>query len=109
MIRAMRVRAVGVVFVLLASVRLLSAQTPDPTNPRLVNASFEEEPNFKSEGGQPGWYYERLVTRREDDKSPDGKHYIEFKNQVANLDGHLLQGFPIDGRKVPQSVGYASA
>jgi len=73
---------------------------PDAENPHLVNGSFEEEPDYKSEGGQPGWYYERLVTRRDDEKSPDGKHYIEFKNGVQNLDGHLLQGFPIDGRKV---------
>jgi protein-L-isoaspartate(D-aspartate) O-methyltransferase len=73
---------------------------PDDANPRLVNGSFEEEPDYKSEGGQPGWYYERLVNRREDERSPDGKHYIEFKNNVPDLDGHLLQGFPIDGRKV---------
>src|SRR5262245_8718184 len=67
---------------------------PDPTNPHLVNGSFEEEPNFKSEGGQPGWYYERLVTRKDDDRAPDGKHYIEFKNSEPGLDGHLMQGFP---------------
>lgn len=75
-------------------------EKPDPENPRLVNGSFEEEPDYKSEGGQPGWYYERLVKRRDDERSPDGKHYIEFKNDVLGLDGHLLQGFPIDGRKV---------
>jgi protein-L-isoaspartate(D-aspartate) O-methyltransferase len=77
-------------------------QKPDPTNPHLLNGSFEEEPNYKAEGGQPGWYYERLVTRKSDERAPDGKHYIEFKNDVANLDGHLLQGFPIDGRTVRQ-------
>lgn len=75
---------------------------PDPANPRLVNGSFEEEPNYKSEGSQRGWYYERLVTRRTDEKAPDGKHFIEFKNAEPNLDGHLMQGFQIDGRKVPQ-------
>jgi len=75
---------------------------PDPENPHLVNGSFEEEPNYKAEGGQPGWYYERLLTRRADEKSPDGEHYIEFRNTEPNLDAHLLQGFPIDGRKVPQ-------
>jgi protein-L-isoaspartate(D-aspartate) O-methyltransferase len=78
----------------------LRERKPDPANPQLVNGSFEEEPNFQSEGGQPGWYYERLATRRADDKAPDGKFYIEFKNNVPNLDGHLLQGFPIDGRKI---------
>jgi protein-L-isoaspartate(D-aspartate) O-methyltransferase len=75
---------------------------PDPENPHLVNGSFEEEPNYKSEGAQPGWYYERLVTRRTDEKAPNGKHYIEFRNNEPNLDGHLMQGFPIDGRKVTQ-------
>jgi protein-L-isoaspartate(D-aspartate) O-methyltransferase len=75
---------------------------PDPANPRLVNGSFEEEPNFQSEGGQPGWYYERLVTRRADAKAPHGEHYIEFKNDEPNLDGHLLQGFALDGRQVTQ-------
>jgi protein-L-isoaspartate(D-aspartate) O-methyltransferase len=73
---------------------------PDGKNPHLVNGSFEEEPDYKSDGGQPGWYYERLVTRKDDDRSPDGKHYIEFKNTQIGLDGHLLQGFPIDGREV---------
>src|SRR5207302_11447397 len=73
---------------------------PDAANPRIVNGSFEEEPNYKAEGGQPGWYYERLVNRRTDEKSPDGMHYLEFKNSEPNLDGHLLQGFPIDGRKI---------
>ncbi|MBW8886111.1 MAG: hypothetical protein JF612_15360 [Planctomycetia bacterium] len=42
------------------------------------------------------------MTRREDEKSPDGKHYIEFKNNVPNLDGHIMQGLPIDGRQVSQ-------
>src|SRR4029453_18120000 len=27
---------------------------PDDSNPRLVNGSFEEEPNYKAEGAQPG-------------------------------------------------------
>jgi protein-L-isoaspartate(D-aspartate) O-methyltransferase len=75
---------------------------PDPENPHLVNGSFEEEPNYKAEGAQPGWYYERLLTRRTDEKAPDGNHYIEFKNTEPNLDAHLLQGFPIDGSKVRQ-------
>lgn len=75
---------------------------PDPANPHIVNGSFEEEPDYKSEGGQPGWYYERLVNRKSDDRAPDGKHYLEFSNNQANLDGHLLQGFAIDGRAVKQ-------
>ena len=42
---------------------------PDPANPHVVNGSFEEEPDYKSEGGQPGWYYERLVNRKSDDRA----------------------------------------
>jgi protein-L-isoaspartate(D-aspartate) O-methyltransferase len=76
------------------------AVKPDPANPQLANGSFEEEA-FKN-GGQPGWYYERLVTWKSDDDAPDGKHYIEIKNSEPNLDGHLLQGFGIDGRQVAQ-------
>lgn len=73
---------------------------PDPANPHLVNGSFEEEPRFVSPGGQPGWYYERLVTRRTDEHAPDGKHYLEFKNTQPDLEAHLFQGLAIDGRKV---------
>jgi protein-L-isoaspartate(D-aspartate) O-methyltransferase len=77
-------------------------QKPDPANPHLVNGSFEEEPNFVSPGGQPGWYYERLVTRRADDRAPDGKHYVEFRCKEPSFEAHLFQGFAIDGRKVPK-------
>jgi protein-L-isoaspartate(D-aspartate) O-methyltransferase len=75
---------------------------PDPENPRLVNGSFEEEPNYKAEGAQPGWYYEHGVSRRTDEKAPDGDHYIEFKNNDPFFDAHLMQGFSIDGSKVRQ-------
>jgi protein-L-isoaspartate(D-aspartate) O-methyltransferase len=76
------------------------AVKPDPANPKLVNGSFEEE-GFKS-GGQPGWYYERLVKRAADDKSPDGGHHLVFENKEPDLDAHLLQGLAIDGRKVSE-------
>jgi protein-L-isoaspartate(D-aspartate) O-methyltransferase len=74
---------------------------PDPLNPHIVNGSFEEEPPLKN-GAQPGWYYERLVTRQTDAKSPDGEHYVEFKNSEPGLASHLLQGFAVDGRQVSQ-------
>ena len=75
---------------------------PDPANPRLLNGSFEEEPAYKTAGGQPGWYYERQVSRRQSNTAPDGTHYIEFHNTEIGLDSHLLQGFPLDGRQVTQ-------
>jgi protein-L-isoaspartate(D-aspartate) O-methyltransferase len=72
---------------------------PDPANPQLVNGSFEE-PAFPG-GGQPGWYYERQVTWKTDDRAPDGQHYVEFANTEPGLSAHLLQGFALDGRQVP--------
>lgn len=78
----------------------IRAVKPDPANPKLLNGSFEEEA-FKG-GGQPGWYYERLVKWQADDKSPDGEHHIVFDNTEPGLDAHLLQGLAIDGRKVSE-------
>jgi protein-L-isoaspartate(D-aspartate) O-methyltransferase len=75
---------------------------PDPANPRLFNGSFEEDATPFENGAQPGWYYERLTTWKSDEDAPDGKHYVEFKNDTPGLDGHLLQGFAIDGRQVAQ-------
>lgn len=82
---------------------------PDAANPQLFNGSFEEQPAYKAEGGQPGWYYERQVARRQSNTAPDGTHYVEFHNTELGLDSHLLQGFPIDGRQVNQIEvsGYA--
>lgn len=76
------------------------AVKPDPANPQLVNASFEEEA-FKN-GGQPGWYYERQVASATDAKAPEGQHCAEFKNTEPGVSSHLLQGFAIDGRKVKE-------
>ena len=76
----------------------IRAVKPDPAKPKLINGSFEEEA-FK-DGGQPGWYYERLITWVADDKSPDAGHHILFQNSEPGLSGHLLQGFAMDGRVV---------
>jgi protein-L-isoaspartate(D-aspartate) O-methyltransferase len=73
---------------------------PDPANPQVANGSFEEEA-FAS-GAQPGWYYERQVAWTADEKSPDGKHHVTFTNTEPGLSAHLLQGFAIDGRRVPE-------
>ncbi len=43
---------------------------PDPANPKLVNSSFEE---LAGKSGEPvGWYYQRLMTVKEDGDAPDG-------------------------------------
>jgi protein-L-isoaspartate(D-aspartate) O-methyltransferase len=74
---------------------------PDPTNPSVVNGSFEQDASKFKDGAQPAWYYERQVAWKGDAKAPDGQHYVEFKNSETGLGSHLLQGFAIDGRKVP--------
>lgn len=73
---------------------------PNPANPRLVNGSFEEQA-FKS-GAQPGWYYEKQVKWDSGPDAPDGEHFVTFTNDEPGLSAHLLQGFPIDGRKVKE-------
>lgn len=72
---------------------------PDPANPHVANGSFEEEA-FES-GAQPGWYYEKQIAWKADKTSPDGQHYLSCENTEPGLSSHLLQGFAVDGRKVP--------
>jgi protein-L-isoaspartate(D-aspartate) O-methyltransferase len=71
---------------------------PDPANPKVANGGFEEEA-FKG-GAQPGWYYERQVSRQTSESAPQGKHYVTISNAEPGLPAHLLQGFAIDGRQV---------
>jgi protein-L-isoaspartate(D-aspartate) O-methyltransferase len=76
------------------------AVQPDPTQPTLANGSFEE---IDKEGKKPAsWHYQRhlkLVT--DADKAPDGQRFITFQNEKPGIDSFALQGFAIDGRKVP--------
>lgn len=79
---------------------------PDPANPKLLNAGFEE--GTDKLGFVNGWYYDRQVKwLSEDDDSTDpaekaaeGKAYIEMYNDVPGQAAHLLQGLAIDGRSV---------
>ncbi len=73
----------------------------DPTNPRLINGDFEEEP--LANGHMPGWYYQRGLTWKTGDDG-HGKHYVEFENDVQGRPTNLLQGVALDGRKVPRIV-----
>ncbi len=71
---------------------------PDPANPHAANGNFEEP--IGENGFIPGWYYQRrteLITAR---LAPEGKNFVNFKNEEAGLSSHLLQGLPIDGRRV---------
>ena len=71
---------------------------PDPTRPQLRNGDFEAEPN--EQGFIPGWYYQRQAARTSDPDTPEGKHYVQFTNQTAGRDSHLMQGLAIDGRQI---------
>lgn len=70
----------------------------DPTKPKLYNSSFEEAP--LESGHMPGWYYQRGLTWKSDESAPDGKHYIEFANDISGRPTNLLQGVALDGREV---------
>ncbi|MEQ1905419.1 MAG: protein-L-isoaspartate(D-aspartate) O-methyltransferase [Pirellulaceae bacterium] len=74
------------------------AVKPDPANPVLLNADFEE--GLDENKYIKGWYYQRLLTFMEDESSPNGKHHIQFNNDIPGQDAHLMQGIDIDGRMV---------
>ncbi|MFN5709550.1 MAG: protein-L-isoaspartate(D-aspartate) O-methyltransferase [Planctomycetota bacterium] len=79
---------------------------PDPANPALLNAGFEE--GTDKLGFVKGWYYDRQVKWRSDEaegveeanKSAEGTAHIEMVNDVPGQVAHLLQGIAIDGRFV---------
>lgn len=82
---------------------------PDPAKPKISNGSFEE--TVKSETmpdskGKPqeeavGWHYQRQLTLQSDGQVPDGKNYALFHNAEPGRGCHALQGFAVDGKKVP--------
>ncbi len=72
---------------------------PDPAKPALVNGDFEQ-----ASGDPPepvGWHYHRQLAWQEDPKAPSGQHYITFSNTHPGRPAQTLQGFAVDGRKVP--------
>jgi len=71
---------------------------PDPTKPELRNGDFED--GIDDSGFAKGWYYQRQLTLEEGD-APSGSHYVQFKNSVPGQLAQVMQGFAIDGRKVP--------
>jgi len=73
---------------------------PDPTQPEIHNGSFEQ---LVGEGKKPaGWHYQRQLQVVEDElQSRDGNHYVVFSNDVPGKGARALQGFAVDGRKVP--------
>ncbi len=71
---------------------------PDPANPELHNADFEEA--LGESGFVQGWYYERLCELKTSDEAPSGKNFLTFKNSVPGQYAHLMQGIDLDGRLV---------
>jgi len=73
---------------------------PDPLNPQLYNGSFEE---LIGDTSKPrGWHYQRQLTPTESGKIPEGQRAITFANRERGLGAQALQGFPVDGRQVPE-------
>ena len=77
---------------------------PDAANPKVVNGDFETAASGDAANIPdyvPGWYYGRQVRRVADDGAAvQGAAFVRFSNETPGLGSHLLQGFPIDGRKV---------
>jgi hypothetical protein len=71
---------------------------PDPENPQVINGDFELPLN--ENGFLQGWYYQRLLTLESDPRAPQGRQYITMRNRDAGRMAHVMQGFPIDGRKI---------
>ncbi len=72
---------------------------PDPANPTITNGGFE-----KLSGDPPalvGWHYQRQLKVVEAKDAPEGSHYVTFSNSTPGRGSHALQGFAVDGRKVP--------
>jgi len=85
---------------------------PDPANPSILNGGFEVMPGDGAGGDTtegeatdalagtiPGWYYERQVTQVRGGAF-EGDTFVRFSNSTPDLASHLLQGLPLDGRKV---------
>jgi protein-L-isoaspartate(D-aspartate) O-methyltransferase len=73
------------------------AGLPQREEPGLVNGEFEQQPG--ENGFVPGWYYQRQVSWETAREAPQGEHYITIQNELAGRAAHIMQGFPVDGRK----------
>lgn len=72
---------------------------PDPAKPTIANGGFEQ-----ALGDPPipiAWHYQRQLQLVSDGDAPSGKSYVTFANSDPGRGCRALQGFPVDGRKVP--------
>ncbi len=73
---------------------------PDPAKPVVGNGDFEAPLEEGKTFIPGGWYYERGQELVQDSSAPQGKQYIKFKNDVQGRWTHILQGFPVDAKKI---------
>ncbi len=78
---------------------------PDPQHPQIANGGFEEVLQQSDDDSAPktkpaGWHYQRQMQLKSDATSPEGKHYVTFRNQELGRGAQALQGFAVDGREV---------
>ena len=74
--------------------------SPTPPTPRSDNGGFEEVT-----GDPPvpvGWHYQRQLKVESGRDAPQGQRYVTFSNTTPGRNAHAMQGFAIDGRKVPE-------
>lgn len=75
---------------------------PDPSNPQIINGSFEETEEVDGIIYPAGWHYLRQA-QVISGTSPEGKNFVQVENQDSGRLSQMLQAVPLDGRKV-QSV-----
>lgn len=71
---------------------------PDPTNPLLLNGSFEEDEN--QDGQADHWHYQRLMTLDEKEPTEHGRRSALFECEVQGRVSQALQAMAIDGTRV---------
>jgi protein-L-isoaspartate(D-aspartate) O-methyltransferase len=77
---------------------------PDPTNPQIVNGSFEQVTRDDKGNQEPaGWHYQRQLKLEIDTQSAlHGELFVTFENSEPGRGCQALQGFAINGREVAQ-------
>ncbi|MEE3364817.1 MAG: protein-L-isoaspartate(D-aspartate) O-methyltransferase [Planctomycetota bacterium] len=81
---------------------------PDPLRPQIVNGGFDAVERVPASllSNEPidqpsGWYYRRQVTISTE-SAVVGKRCLELTNRDPGRLSQVLQGFPIDGRRIGQ-------
>jgi protein-L-isoaspartate(D-aspartate) O-methyltransferase len=77
----------------------LRQKQPDPASPSIVNGGFEDVEG--EDESAVGWHYQRQMRVAADDSTPEGERYAVFTNREPGRGCRALQGFAVDGRKVP--------